>query len=156
MDACILGTGAVNSSGYHGCYHEGVKTGAHRAAFVIANNLTLADIKGRVVKHSCDNRRCRNPAHLSLGTQKSNLQEMVQRGRHNLQVRSGELNGNCILTDAQVAVIRGRYVKGARYDHPNSAQALAHEFGVSRNLIAKITLGVARVKGSTSWIAGPI
>lgn len=37
--------------------------------------------KGLVVKHSCDNRRCINIAHLSIGTQSENLKEAVERGR---------------------------------------------------------------------------
>jgi hypothetical protein len=36
---------------------------------------------GNVVRHSCDNRRCCNPLHLSQGTQKENVQDMVERDR---------------------------------------------------------------------------
>lgn len=37
--------------------------------------------KGSVVLHSCDNRRCCNPSHLTVGTQKENLQDMSRKGR---------------------------------------------------------------------------
>lgn len=36
---------------------------------------------GEVVRHSCDQPRCCNPAHLSAGTQADNIADMVARGR---------------------------------------------------------------------------
>lgn len=38
--------------------------------------------KGQVVMHSCDNKLCVNPDHLSLGTQKDNLRDMYAKGRN--------------------------------------------------------------------------
>jgi len=54
---------------------------AHRVAFFLAN--PDVDITGKkdVVMHSCDNRRCCNPAHLRLGTLRDNFMDMVQKGR---------------------------------------------------------------------------
>lgn len=151
MSDCILCSGALNGSGYGSAYHRGKRVGAHVAAFLAANGLEPADIKGQTVQHSCDNRPCINPAHLSLGTQSQNLKDMVTRKRHGLVVRCGEDNGNCVLPDSAVEAIRSRYIKGARFDNPDSAQALAKEFGVSRVLISKITQGVARVRPTTTY-----
>ena len=53
----------------------------HRAVYCLEHNLTLADIDGLVVMHSCDNPRCINPAHLILGTQRNNMQDMHIKGR---------------------------------------------------------------------------
>lgn len=37
---------------------------------------------GAHLRHSCDNRRCVNPNHLTLGTAIDNNQDMIARGRH--------------------------------------------------------------------------
>ena len=37
--------------------------------------------KGKVVMHSCDNRKCCNPSHLSLGTIRDNILDMYSKGR---------------------------------------------------------------------------
>ncbi len=39
------------------------------------------NMDGLDVMHSCDNRKCVNIDHLSLGTRKENLQDMIQKGR---------------------------------------------------------------------------
>ena len=37
--------------------------------------------KGLLIRHACDNPCCVNPTHLSVGTQKQNMQDKVARGR---------------------------------------------------------------------------
>lgn len=58
--------------------------GAHRIAYRIAKG-PIPD--GKVVMHACDNPRCVNPAHLSLGTHRENVADMIAKGR---QVVSSE------------------------------------------------------------------
>jgi len=53
----------------------------YKIAHRIALELTGVDIKGKLVLHSCDNRKCCNPAHLRTGTQQENMNDMVARGR---------------------------------------------------------------------------
>jgi HNH endonuclease len=63
---------------------------------------------GLFVMHKCDNRRCANPAHLTVGSQRQNLQDMVQKRRH----RFGERHHNTGLTDDDVREIRRLYAEG--------------------------------------------
>jgi hypothetical protein len=43
--------------------------------------------KGCVVMHTCDNRKCCNPHHLKIGTQKENLLDMNIKNRHGTHPR---------------------------------------------------------------------
>lgn len=51
---------------------------AHRASFV-AFNVPIAP--GLLVQHACDNRWCVAPHHLSLGTDKTNADDRLRKGR---------------------------------------------------------------------------
>ena len=59
------------------------KERAHRVAFLICNGwLPVGRRAGSlVVRHSCDNPKCCNPAHLLTGTQKQNVHDAIDRGR---------------------------------------------------------------------------
>lgn len=76
----------------------------HRVVYAEANNTTLAAIKGRVVRHKCDNPSCVNPAHLEIGTAKDNMADMISRGRR--VDHHGVANGNAKVTEEIVRQIR--------------------------------------------------
>ena len=62
--------------------------------------------KGMVVRHSCDNPRCCNPEHLSLGTQRDNVHDCISRGRnHYPPIARGEANHKTKLTAEDVKYI---------------------------------------------------
>jgi hypothetical protein len=54
--------------------------------------------KGLNICHNCDNPICVNPEHLFIGTQKDNLDDMVDKGRHNPISFPGDKNPNAKLT----------------------------------------------------------
>jgi len=60
---------------------------------------------GAMILHSCDNRMCVNPAHLSVGNHKQNMREMKERLRGAL----GSRNHNSKLTDQKVIELRRLY-----------------------------------------------
>lgn len=72
--------------------------------YCIANNLTLASIDRQCVCHRCDNPPCCNPAHLFLGTQADNVQDMDRKGRR-VAVRGADA-AHAKLTEIDVKNIR--------------------------------------------------
>lgn len=80
---CWYWQGSLYSNGY-GYLHisgrgRGRKTGlAHKVSYSLHKGPIPEDL---VVMHSCDNRSCVNPQHLSLGTRKENMQDCLKKGR---------------------------------------------------------------------------
>jgi hypothetical protein len=78
-DECWEWTAGLNENGY-GRFRVNATTEAfaHRMSYV----LHYGDDPGELmVMHSCDNPRCVNPAHLSLGTNEDNMRDAVAKGR---------------------------------------------------------------------------
>jgi hypothetical protein len=74
-----------------------------------------------------------NPQHLFVGTPQENVDDKVQKGRHCI----GERNGNVLLTESDVRAIRAACDK-RRY---GQKVALAKRYGVSFATIQDITSG---------------
>ena len=134
LQECWNWLASLDSRGYG---NFGIKRGgkfvmqrAHRIAYELATGPVPA---GLVVRHSCDNRRCCNPAHLSIGTQSDNMNDAVERGRLK---RAGARNGRAKLRDADVVEIRLS---------ADSLRVLAERYGV-----AKSTSASARAR--QTWI----
>ncbi len=97
---------------------------AHRYSYTISKGEIP---EGMFILHSCDNRRCVNPEHLSVGTHAQNMADAVARG-----TKSGMKNGNCKLKDDDVDFIVMCREWGV------SRPRLADEFGVSWTTIDRI------------------
>ena len=108
----------------------------HRLAYAAHHGLDEPTMGG-VVMHSCDNPRCVNPAHLSLGTHKLNALDREAKGRGNKRKHSA--HQNAIVSEEAVAAMRARYVPRCKI---NSTVALAAEFGISQQQVSKIVRGV--------------
>lgn len=75
---CWLWTGCVNGTGYGTICVHGKRTLAHRFSFEMHRWVIP---EGKSILHTCDVRRCVNPEHLFLGTQKENLLDAQKKGR---------------------------------------------------------------------------
>lgn len=82
-DSCWPWTGALNKSGYGSYGAGGLIHTASRRAYELTNGPIPAGpgYHGHVVMHSCDNRRCCNPKHLSVGTQTDNNEDRDRKRR---------------------------------------------------------------------------
>lgn len=75
---CWLWRAARSKAGY-GLFWLGGARWAHRVSYEFAHGPIPS---GLDVRHKCDIPNCVNPAHLELGTQADNNQDMVLRRRH--------------------------------------------------------------------------
>jgi hypothetical protein len=86
---CWFWSGRPTNAGY-GIFQIGGKgsrvVSAHRFSYELHKEPIP---KGLHIMHSCDNRLCVNPAHLSVGTAKENALDCIAKGRHSSQIRKG-------------------------------------------------------------------
>lgn len=102
---------------------------AHRMSYELFVGEVPAGLK---VLHKCDVQLCVNPAHLFLGTQMDNVQDMIAKGRNK---NKGDTHYRSMLTEEKVAVIRERLVEG------ETVKVLSTEYGVSASAIRDVKLG---------------
>jgi len=103
---------------------------AHRVSYSLLVGEIPEDL---LILHSCDNRKCVNPAHLRVGTQKDNMQDALGRGRFPI----GEVSPSAILTNDQVKEIKLLLL--LEY----SQSYLAEIFGVESGTINSISVNKA-------------
>ena len=121
-DECWPWLGEVCDSGYgrirNRKFTQGKTYKAHRVALALAGR-PVPD--GVMALHSCDNRRCCNPAHLRPGTVQENSRDMVARGRS----LYGRRNPAAKLSEVEVRAIRDMWGRGA------TSRVIADAIGVS-------------------------
>ncbi|WP_456705604.1 HNH endonuclease [Bradyrhizobium sp. USDA 4452] len=122
-DGCWVWTGATAGIGYGQIQMwPGVKR-AHRVSY---EHFVGPIPKGRLLRHTCDNKLCINPDHLIPGTKADNGRDSVERG---------QFRPNNKLTPEQVTAIRA--------DH-RAASTIAKEYGV-------VPSTITRIKDRTRW-----
>lgn len=138
---CWLWQGALYPNGYGVASRmDRTQTTAHRIAWELTNG-PIPD--GLLVLHHCDNRRCVNPAHLFLGTQQDNMDDMWAKGRGatgnrlNHPSQQGENNRAAQLTGAQVREIKTCLERGMRQCD------VMRRFGLTRSNVWAIAHGVS-------------
>lgn len=119
-DDCWLWTRCVSTPGYG----QFCGRSAHRVAYELAKGPIP---QGLCVLHSCDVRRCCNPAHLRVGTNADNMRDKLERGREG----HGAYRK---LTARQVRAIRAKA-------HRMSTHTLAREYAISQSSIWLIING---------------
>ena len=97
--------------------------GTRRPAYVIVLELHTGEhAGGRYALHSCDNRICCNPHHLSWGDHQNNMDDMKERDRHGLP-------------RTVIRAIR-KLLEGT-----NTHQEIADLYGISRETVTAINNG---------------
>jgi len=128
-NSCWLWRGSTKGRGYGQYRSDGANLLAHRVAYAYASGCDIPD--GMVVRHSCDNPLCCNPSHLSIGTQRENMQEAGERGR---MVR-GVQHKLAKFSEEDVLEIRRLWAAGS------TQVELADLYGVNQSTISMIVRG---------------
>lgn len=126
-DSCWEWLGDLDKDGYGVYFWQGKRIGAHQLALSFFSGEKKSP--GFDTCHSCDNPKCCNPKHLRFDTRKSNVADMIRRGRSNPALK---------ITDAEVKEIRIRRANGARQID------LAKDYGISDGLVSEIVRGLKR------------
>ncbi len=129
-DECWEWISAIGTTGYghfnmkdENGKHKNCK--AHRLAFELHHKRPIQE--GMYILHSCDNRKCCNPNHLSEGTAKDNTHDMIRKNRHYVLITKTKI------TEAQKVEIIEKY-KTSSYTY----SSLAREYNVTPPTIVRV------------------
>uniref|UniRef100_A0AAU6W147 Zinc-binding loop region of homing endonuclease domain-containing protein n=1 Tax=Pseudomonas phage Drael01 TaxID=3138533 RepID=A0AAU6W147_9VIRU len=129
---CIEHTGYLSSGGYGRIRHRGKVVAAHRLAYAVAHGLDVFTMGGHVM-HSCDNRKCINPEHLTLADNAANMADKVAKGRQWKR-----------LSTEQVAEIKRDYIPMGVGVHYGNSKDICAKYGITRGCLSKIVRGLTR------------
>jgi len=90
-EECWEWTGAKQGKNYGSFAIAPGKSGlAHKVSWALVHNNGVMSGPKDHIMHSCDNRKCVNPNHLSLGTALDNYRDMARKGRRVIRIPSQE------------------------------------------------------------------
>lgn len=130
---CVEHTQRGDRSGYGSYRYLGKSHKAHRVVYAKEHGVDITTM-GHVL-HSCDNPRCINVTHLSIGSHKDNMDDRDSKDR----VAHGDTHYLAKLTDELIGKLRARYIRGCRV---NGVQAMAREVGVSAGTLSMALRGL--------------
>lgn len=133
-ETCWLWTGALLKTGYGSIRINRKAERAHRVAYELEVGPIPA---GKILRHTCDNPRCVNPAHLIPGTHAENTQDALERKQHLV----GERDPKAKLSNSDITAIRTLLAGGA------TGRYVARLFKVTEGHISMIKSGKHRVHG---------
>lgn len=134
-DGCWPWTGARGKGGYGNAFYAGRYLNTHVLAWTLSHGMFPP--KGSVVMHSCDNRICVNPLHLSLGNTVKNVADKVSKGR----CPHGEGHYACRFTSDDIRAIRELSASGV------SQRKIAAMFNTKQPYISQVVLKRRRANG---------
>jgi predicted transcriptional regulator len=140
-DECWEWTAARNKNYGAMAVHGSRMRMAHVVAWELHHGQSLP--AGMVVRHTCDNPPCVNPAHLVLDTQAANVADKVAKGRQD----AGEKHGLAKLANEDIVEICRLYDTGV------SQRRIADQFGISQANVSFIVRGKAWSHLDASTIA---
>ncbi len=98
---------AKTSQGYGSFRLNGRDKSVHRLSYEFFYGINPGKL---LVCHKCDNKKCVNPHHLFLGTQKDNIDDAIKKGR--VANQEGEFNNSSKLTLIEVLEIKKKLFIG--------------------------------------------
>jgi hypothetical protein len=123
---CHIWTGNTNA-GYGQTSFLGKKIGTHRLSYILQKGNIP---QGMIICHVCDNPSCVNPAHLFLGTAKTNAEDKVAKNRQIKNTWSKGENHPCAkLNESNIIEIRNSNFNNLE---------LSQKFNVTKSTISKI------------------
>lgn len=127
-EGCWPWMGRLNKYGYGQLSAGNTEVLAHRAAYFLSNPEMDHSL---CVMHSCDNPKCCNPAHLSLGTHSENMGDMRVKGRRK-NVNTKEGNGRAKLSMDAAETIR--FMRNSGFQ----LKQIAEKFSVGTSTISRV------------------